>query len=215
MRIVSSSIFLIILSIFYILTNNIINCQSSTKKTKKDDEKKVNSSTNSFESYKVKYSKKYVNSIHHDQAKDNYQKNVARIHAHNGNKSHSYVQAENHMTDMSHKDVVSSRTGLKRPSKNHTSTSGNEKVKGNIKRVGSSDIGFDEQKHGQHHYVKSVRSIGSLDLRSDFPPIQYQGSCGSCWAFTATALIDNYSYKLGQRTKHSEQFILDCSGAGR
>lgn len=62
--------------------------------------------------------------------------------------------------------------------------------------------------------VKSTNSQGSLDLRSDFPPVQYQGECGSCWSFTATALVDNYSYKLGRMIKYSEQHMLDCSGSG-
>lgn len=73
-----------------------------------------------------------------------------------------------------------------------------------------------KKQHGRDRYVKAAaQSIGSLDLRSQFPPIQNQGSCGSCWAFTATSLVDNYSYKLGIKTKYSEQFVLDCSGAGR
>lgn len=150
-------------------------------------------------------------------ARENYVKNVARIYAHNENKSSSYVQGENHMTDLSYEEVVKLRTGHRRR-RSHVASRGihrvheaTEAAKGKKKQTKQTK----PTKHGKASKVKLTSSVGSLDLRSDFPPIQYQGECGSCWSFTATALVDNYSFKLGHKTKYSEQYMLDCSGSGK
>jgi len=49
--------------------------------------------------------------------------------------------------------------------------------------------------------------LGSVDWRASMPPIKDQGSCGSCWAFAAVAVVD---FQAGG--SHSEQQLLDCSG---
>ncbi|HOP64481.1 MAG TPA: C1 family peptidase [Spirochaetota bacterium] len=42
--------------------------------------------------------------------------------------------------------------------------------------------------------------------------VQYQGICGSCWAFTSAAVYEgNYKMKNGKILDVSEQFILDCA----
>ena len=44
-----------------------------------------------------------------------------------------------------------------------------------------------------------------------------QGSCGSCWSFTVASLFESYMLLYGNTTEtpnYSEQFILECSGAG-
>lgn len=173
--------------IFLTISFESSNCLS----TQNNNNNSTEQNSTSFNHFKVKFSKKYKNSESHLKAQRTYEKNVAKIHAHNAIKSHSYVQGENHMTDMSYEDVIKNRTGSRKRSQNHS-------VKANTQIS-----------------VKSTNSIGSLDLRNEFPPIQDQGSCGSCWAFTATALVDNFSYKNGLKTKYSEQFLLDCSGGGR
>jgi len=44
-------------------------------------------------------------------------------------------------------------------------------------------------------------------------PIENQGSCGSCWSFSATAVIDAaYKIKKNQTISTSKQEFLDCSG---
>jgi|ERR1711911_17561 len=59
----------------------------------------------------------------------------------------------------------------------------------------------------------------SVDWRNNkcMPTIKNQGSCGSCWAFTAnTALEFQQCYRNGATTKlsFSEQQLVDCSDAG-
>lgn len=47
---------------------------------------------------------------------------------------------------------------------------------------------------------------------SQLTTVQYQGICGSCWAFTSAAVYEgNYKMKNGKVLDVSEQFILDCA----
>jgi len=48
-----------------------------------------------------------------------------------------------------------------------------------------------------------------VDWRTRMTPVKQQGSCGSCWAFSAIDVVD---FMVGG--SHSEQQVLDCSGAG-
>lgn len=46
--------------------------------------------------------------------------------------------------------------------------------------------------------------------------VKYQGTCGSCWAFTSTAVYEaNYRIKNNKTIDLSEQFILDCAKDSR
>ena len=50
----------------------------------------------------------------------------------------------------------------------------------------------------------------SIEWRHVFQPIQNQGSCGSCWAFAATATVEAYkSIKGEDEVKLSEQQLVD------
>ncbi len=47
---------------------------------------------------------------------------------------------------------------------------------------------------------------------SQMTTVQYQGICGSCWAFTSAAVYEgNYKMKNGKVLDISEQFVLDCA----
>lgn len=51
-----------------------------------------------------------------------------------------------------------------------------------------------------------------LDLRSPAVPIKNQGSCGSCWAFSAMACLDYCLHRQYRwQNKISEQYLVDCS----
>ncbi|MFC1671161.1 C1 family peptidase [Spirochaetota bacterium] len=42
--------------------------------------------------------------------------------------------------------------------------------------------------------------------------VKYQGTCGSCWAFTAAAVLEaNYLIRNNKSVDLSEQYILDCA----
>lgn len=45
--------------------------------------------------------------------------------------------------------------------------------------------------------------------------VKNQGSCGSCWSFSAIAVLETaYAYKHENLQSFSEQFVLDCNSAG-
>ncbi len=61
----------------------------------------------------------------------------------------------------------------------------------------------------QRLYPKA--SITAIDWSNNDSPIKDQGpTCGSCWAFAATAYIEN----LGNQNDLSEQVLVSCSGSG-
>jgi len=53
-----------------------------------------------------------------------------------------------------------------------------------------------------------VNFTASTDWRARMPPVKNQGQCGSCWAFSAMAVVDFFG------GSHSEQQLVDCSGQG-
>ncbi|XP_046656751.1 zingipain-2-like [Daphnia pulicaria] len=63
----------------------------------------------------------------------------------------------------------------------------------------------------------SERQLSRVDYRTDscMPPVRNQGRCGSCWAHSATAVVEFGKCKKqgGKSLDFSEQQIIDCSRA--
>jgi len=62
--------------------------------------------------------------------------------------------------------------------------------------------------------ISPVQVPASVDWEAsgDVTPVKNQGSCGSCWAFSATGAIEcNYAIQHGQLNSLSEQQLVDCT----
>jgi len=63
--------------------------------------------------------------------------------------------------------------------------------------------------------AENVSIPDSIDWRTHgaVNPVQDQGQCGSCWAFSAIGAIEGrYQIKTGKLLKFSEQQLVDCAG---
>jgi cathepsin L len=56
-------------------------------------------------------------------------------------------------------------------------------------------------------------NLGDVDWASlgKVSPIKDQGQCGSCWAFSATGVMESESLMKGVSVSLSEQQLVDCS----
>lgn len=77
-------------------------------------------------------------------------------------------------------------------------------------------LGFhQESKNIQTQKTKSLKDVPeSIDYRENgwVTPVQDQGNCGSCWAFSTTAAMESLYAKTheNQLIKLSEQFLVNC-----
>lgn len=99
-------------------------------------------------------------------------------------------------------------TGFEKPTEKEVATT---------KKLKADFIGAGEKLY--ETTLKNYADAGQskLDLREigGTTPVKDQGTCGSCWAFSAVAAMEsNYALKHGEYIDLSEQSILGCSGGG-
>jgi len=62
--------------------------------------------------------------------------------------------------------------------------------------------------------VKAPNAAVDWRTKGDVSGVKNQGSCGSCWAFSAVAALESYERIAGKgTTSFSEQQLVDCSRA--
>ncbi|XP_048848522.1 cathepsin K-like [Brienomyrus brachyistius] len=144
-----------------------------------------------WESWKTVYEKDYNSQGEEQSRRSIWEKNMQLIDAHNQEYKqgiHSYELGMNSLGDMTSEEVIAIMTGLRVPQ--ITESNSTFLPDGDLQRLPRS---IDYRKKG---YVTPVRN---------------QGSCGSCWAFSAAGALEGLmKKKTGKLVSLSPQNLVDC-----
>lgn len=114
--------------------------------------------------------------------------NLAKINAHNADKTQTYTMGINQFSDLTQDEFVSTYLGASVNKKFTDGTEGRTLVDSPI--VGDVDW----------------TSVGKVT------EVKNQGGCGSCWAFSAVGAIESaYLIQKGATLNLAEQQLVDCS----
>lgn len=153
-----------------------------------------------WRTFKMKYKKHYNNKAEQDSRMEIFVKNKQMIAEHNAKYEKglvSYKLELNEYGDMPHREFVSTLNGFRKSHESLTLKSANETV--GAYNVSPSKVRIPK-------YVDWTKQ-GAVT------PVQNQGQCGSCWAFSATGAVAGQHFrKTGVLVSLSVQNLVDCSG---
>jgi C1A family cysteine protease len=122
--------------------------------------------------------------------------NMMKIVTHNNNKANTYKMAMNEFGSMSEEEFVSTRMGVREP-RQDVERNGPIKPRVTLLRQ--------EVAHADPPAEVDWTTKGVV------APVKNQGSCGSCWAFSAVGSLESaYALKTGQLVEFSEQELVSC-----
>ncbi|KAJ1523147.1 hypothetical protein ONE63_001040 [Megalurothrips usitatus] len=144
-----------------------------------------------FESFKLKHGKNYASPAEELHRTKIFKENLLRIAKHNEryhNGEVSFTVGVNAFADLLTHEMVEARNGFR----------------ANVSRSSN-----------KVHMAPAVHAAAtSVDWRKNgyVTPVKDQGSCGSCWTFSATgALEGQLAKKTGKLVSLSEQNLVDCT----
>jgi len=158
------------------------------------------SESDDWSSFKGKHGKKYQSEGEETKRKWNHASHAAKVAAHNDRYSaglESYSRAVNEFSDMDEEEFNGKMNGFK-VSKNSRPRSVVDESEQNMA------------------FSKRQTLPTSVDWRTSgcITPIKNQGTCGSCWAFSATGALEAQKcFKTKVATTFSEQNLMDCAGS--
>lgn len=117
--------------------------------------------------------------------------NLANINAHNSKEERTYDMGLNQFSALTQEEFVQTYLGTIVPN--------------TVENIEEEPI-----------EVETTVSVGDIDWTTQgvVTPVKNQGSCGSCWAFSATGALEALSKQAyGNLQSFSEQQLVDCSGS--
>ncbi|XP_034729729.1 cathepsin S, ortholog2, tandem duplicate 1 [Etheostoma cragini] len=145
-----------------------------------------------WELWKKTHEKKYHNEVEDVRRRELWEKNLMLITLHNLEASmglHTYDLGMNHMGDLTQEEILQSYATLSVPA--------------DLQRAPSTFVG-----------TSGTDIPDTMDWRQKgcVTSVKIQGSCGSCWAFSAAgALEGQLAKKTGKLVDLSPQNLVDCS----
>lgn len=136
-----------------------------------------------FESYKAKYGANWA-AGEEEYRRIVFRKNVDIINKHNADSSQTYKMGINQFTAMTQEEFESTFLDPK-PRLLDAPDEAMAPINGDIDWVSKGGVS----------------------------PVKNQGQCGSCWAFSATGVLEANAKIHGQSVSLSEQQLVDCSGS--
>jgi C1A family cysteine protease len=140
-----------------------------------------------FTAWKITHGKNYATEEEHSHRFSVFQSNAEFVDAHN-QKGMSYTVGLNEFADMTNEEFRS-------------------------QRLGTRPLSFGTSGSSVHKRVLETApdSVDWRDNAAAVGPVKNQGSCGSCWTFSAIASIEGaVGIKAGEYSSLSEQNLLDC-----
>jgi len=143
--------------------------------------------------FKNSFNKKYENTNVESMRYGIFKKNIVQIEQHNlrYNQGHeSYTKGINQFSDLTEEEIRRTYLGYKAGSK------------------------FNETGSARLHQRIGTRVPASIDWRTKgvVTPVKDQGSCGSCWAFSTTGVLEGqHALATKKLVSLSEQNLVDCT----
>ncbi|KAL4459369.1 hypothetical protein ABPG74_017982 [Tetrahymena malaccensis] len=136
----------------------------------------------------------YINDAEKQFRQTMFLENFQKIQDHNSNPSHTYQLGLNQFSDMTQEEFA-------------------QKILTNIPIQGKSQKNSVSSSNKSSVQTTSTTVAASFDWRTKgaLTPVKNQGNCGSCWAFSATGVMESFNFiKNHVLTSFSEQQLVDC-----